>query len=143
MLGEIHYKYLLRPSLTTSEYIKVVDGTLEPMPPVEELFTQHFVEIDALKKAAKPYAGVEKAGVHDVVLSNWNVVDIEIAFATDSNVETANSVPRLDFATLRRRNQHVEIVFFEAKHFTNRDFGGEEVLIPRSSAKSIPDSPRI
>ena len=117
--GEIHYKYLLRPRLTTSEYIKVVDGRLGPMPPVEGLFTQHLAEIDALKKAARPYAVAEKAGVHDVVLSNWNVVDIEIAFATDSNIETANSVPRLDFATLRRRNQHAEIVFFEAKDFTN------------------------
>ena len=87
--------------------------------PVEELFTQSLAEIDALKKAAGPYAGAEKAGVHDVVLSNWNVVDIEIAFATDSNDETASSVPRLDFAALRRRNQHVEIVFFEAKDFTN------------------------
>ena len=117
--GEVHYKYLLRPRLATSEYIKVVDGRPEPLPPVEELFTQSLAEIDALKKAAGPYAGAEKAGVHDVVLSNWNVVDIEIAFATDSNDETASSVPRLDFAALRRRNQHVEIVFFEAKDFTN------------------------
>ena len=121
VFGEVHYKYLLRPRLTTSEYIKVVDGRPEPLPTVEEVFTQSLAEIDALKTAAGPYAGAEKAGVHDVVLSNWNVVDIEIAFATGSNDETESSAPRVDFAALQRRNHHVEIVFFEAKDFTNRE----------------------
>ena len=127
VLGEVHYKYLQRPRLTTAEYIEVVNGRLESMPPVEELFTQSLAEISALKIAAKPYAGSEKVGVHEVVLSNWNVVDLEIAFATRSNDETTSSVPRPDFAALQRRNQYIEIVFFEAKHFTNRELrrGGD------------------
>ena len=121
VFGEVHYKYLLRPRLTTSEYIKVVDGRPAPLPPVEEVFTRTLAETDALKTAAGPYAGAEKAGVHDVVLSNWNVVDIEIAFATSSNDETESSAPRVDFAALQRRNKHIEIAFFEAKDFTNRE----------------------
>ena len=127
VFGEVHYKYLLRPRLTTSEYIKVVDGRPEPLPPVEQVFTRTLAEIDALKTAAGPYAGAEKAGVHDVVLSNWNVVDIEVAFATGSNDETESSAPRVDFAALQRRNQHIEIAFFEAKDFTNRELrkGGD------------------
>lgn len=76
-------------------------------------------EVDALKTAARPYAGAEKAGVHDIVLSNWNVVDIEIAFATGSDDETESSAPRVDFAALQMRSRHIEIVFFEAEDFTN------------------------
>ena len=33
VFGEVHYKYLLRPRLTTSEYIKIVDGTPASLPP--------------------------------------------------------------------------------------------------------------
>ena len=119
VFGEVHYKYLLRPQLTTSEYIRIVDGRPASLPPVEEAFTRTLAEIDALKTAARPYAGAEKAGVHDVVLSNWNVVDIEIAFATGSDDATESSAPRVDFAALQVRGRHTEIVFFEAKDFTN------------------------
>ena len=121
VVGEVHYKYLLRPTLSTSEYIRIRDGRPESLPPVEHMFTGSLVDLDALKTAARPYAGLEKAGVHDVVLSNWNVVDVEIAFATGESDESETSVPRVDFAVLQQRNRHVELVFFEAKHFTNSE----------------------
>ena len=119
VFGEVHYKYLLRPQLTTSEYIKIVDGRPASLPPVEDAFTRTLAEIDALKTATRSYAGAEKTGVHDIVLSNWNVVDIEIALATGSDDETESSTPRVDFAALQVRGRHTEIVFFEAKDFTN------------------------
>ena len=121
VVGEVHYKYLLRPTLATSEYIRIRDGRPESLPPVEHMFTGSLVDLDALKTAARPYAGLEKAGVHDVVLSNWNVVDVEIAFATGESDKSETSVPRVDFAVLQQRNRHFELVFFEAKDFTNTE----------------------
>ena len=121
VVGEVHYKYLLRPTLATSEYIRIRDGRPESLPPVEHMFTESLVDLDALKTAARPYAGLEKAGVHEVVLSNWNVVDVEIAFATGESDESETSAPRVDFAVLQQRNRHVELVFFEAKNFTNTE----------------------
>ena len=120
VVGKIHYKYLLRPHLTASEYVEVVEGTVS-LPKVEEAFTKSISETEALKKASEPYAGPEQAGVHDVVLANWNIVDVEIAFPTDSADESKSSAPRVDFAALREGDRDIELVFFEAKHFTNSE----------------------
>ena len=130
LVGEVHYKYLLAPRLATSDYIRIVDGRPDSLPPIEQVFTQNLADIDALKTAAKPYAGVEKSGVHDIVHSNWNVVDVEVAFSVGSD-KLEKSAPRVDFAALQRRNRHVEIVFFEAKEFANSEL--------RKSANADPE----
>ena len=83
------------------------------------MFTKDMADINALKKAAKPYAGDEKTGVHNIVLANWNVVDLEIAIAASSRDEEDKSAPRIDFAALKKTGPGFEIVFFEAKDFSN------------------------
>ena len=127
VVGEVHYKYLLRPRLLSSEYVRIVDGRPESLPPVEHMFTQSLAELVALKTAARPYAGAEKRGVHDVVLSNPNIVDIEVAFSTGLGDELEGSAPRVDFAALQRKSRHIEVVFFEAKDFSNKELraGGD------------------
>ena len=127
VVGETHYKYLLRPQL--NEYVKIIDGKPKSLPSVEDMFTRNLTKIDALKKAAEPYAGPEKTGVHNIVLRNPNIVDLEIAFATSSSDEADKSAPRVDFAALQMTDQGAEIVFFEAKDFTNpelRKSGGAD-----------------
>ncbi len=118
IVGETHYKYLLKPSLTGSDYIKIVDGQPESQQ-LEDMFTKNLADTDDLKKAAKPYAVPEKTGVHNIVLANPNIVDLEIAFAASSSDEADKSAPRMDLAALKKTGRGFEIVFFEAKHFKN------------------------
>ena len=117
MSEKTHYKYLLKPSLTGSDYIKIVDGQPESQQ-LEDMFTKNLADTDDLKKAAKRYAGDEKTGVHNIVLANSNVVDLEIAISSD---EEDKSAPRIDFAALKKTDRGYEIVFFEAKDFSNGD----------------------
>ena len=130
VVGEVHYKYLLRPRLTTSEYVKVIDG-VPSLPAACKMFTQNLAEVREIKKATRPHASAEKSGVHDVVLSNWNIVDVEIAFATDSGDESEGFARRVDFAALQKGDRCVEIVFFEAKDFTNSELRAKGVADPK------------
>ena len=85
------------------------------------MFTKNLADTDDLKKAAKRYAGSEKTGVHNIVLANPNIVDLEIAFAAGSSDEADKSASLIDFAALKKTGQGFEIVFFEAKDFSNGD----------------------
>lgn len=115
--GAVHYKYLLKPSFEL-EYVSVVDGR----PKVQEhgdFFLSDLSDISSLKKAATPYAGIEKAGVHDIIKNNPNVVDVEIAFGSIGADDGKATAPRVDFAALQEDADAVRLTFFEAKHFSN------------------------
>ena len=114
IVGEVHYKYLLRPSMC-NEYVKVVGGkaTLDD---AKSWFLTDVSEVDSLKSAATPYAGPEKTGVHEILQANTNILDIEIAFGKD---EFDTGAKRLDFAALQCAGDDVRVVFFEVKHFDN------------------------
>lgn len=117
LCGDIHYKYLLKPT-RKPEYVSVVDGT----PSVEshaDLFLSDLSDVASLKKAASPYVGVEKAGVHDIIRSNPNIVDVEIAFGSTEGDDGKPTAPRVDFAALQEDEDAVRLRFFEAKHFSN------------------------
>ena len=95
------------------------------------MFTKDMADINALKKAAKPYAGDGKTGVHNIVLANWNVVDLEIAFVTSSSDEADKSASFIDFAALQKTGRGFEIVFFEAKHFSNGALRASGDAVPK------------
>ena len=113
--GSTHYKYLLHPS-NSNPYLKIVDGRAELPHDPSDLFIRSVDSLNDLKKAAQPFAGNEKSGVHDILVSNHNVLDVEIAFGAD---ELDSSSPRVDFAALKSGDGTTELVFFEAKHFDN------------------------
>ena len=117
IVGEVHYKYLLRPSLA-KPYLKVKDGEVHLPDDPKQLFQHSVDNIDDLKRAAQPYAKAEKTGVHDILHSNHNILDVEIAFGA---VESDPSVSRLDFAAITEAGDGTNIVFFEAKHFDNKE----------------------
>lgn len=114
---EIHYKYLLRPDVGESDggkwYVNVdIDGGRPIFPKDKErYFIENVTDLVLLKKAAEPYAGVEKTGVHEVVLKNKNILDVEIAQGND----------RIDFVALQETGRVIALVFFEAKHFANSE----------------------
>lgn len=123
MEGEVHYKYLLRPDITPEpEYVKVVDGKAS-LPADTSWLSNDMSDIASLKKAVQPYAGDEKTGVHDIVMANPNVIDVEIALPKDKDTAGA---PRLDFAALRPADEGTKIVFFEAKHFGNQELRAKD-----------------
>ena len=117
IVGQIHYKYLLRPSMS-NEYVKFSSGKLELDDAGTKFLTtvSEVDSLDSLKRAATPYAGAEKTGVHDILKANDEILDVEIAFGKD---EADTGAPRLDFAALQVSGNDVKVVFFEAKHFNN------------------------
>lgn len=66
VVGRVHYKYLLRPSVDTP-YAELVDHTYRLPVESRELFATSppscAAEIRALKAATKPYAEEEKSGI--------------------------------------------------------------------------------
>lgn len=126
MVGQVHYKYLLRADLD-HPYITVCDGRPEFRNGAQDLFLHSFADIGALKQAAEPYVGSEKAGVHHIVLSNPNILDVEIAFRIGRTTKSAASAPRVDFAAIR----DATVVLYEAKHFNNHELRAEGNSVPR------------
>lgn len=126
---EIHYKYLLKPSIEDSPYIGFSEAGPNLPTDLRNIFLGSLDDVDELKRAVAPYADAEKKGVHDVVVSgkNPNVVDLEIA------ISEGKSAPRIDLAAVQKDTDlrgTVKLVFFEAKHFQNKEL--------RSSTDKIP-----
>ncbi len=119
LVGETHYKYLLRND-APKQYVRV-DGGVVKLPDASALFHADLSDVPALKRAAAPFVGEEKAGVHQIVLSNPNVVDVEVTFGLKGNGEKAPATRRIDFAALRPAAGGAEIVFYEAKLFSNSE----------------------
>lgn len=141
LIGKIHYKYILNPSLKP-EYCKVIDGKPELPNGTGGVgsFIANFSNLDLLKRASKPYAGDEKYGVSKIIAVHPNIIDAEVAFsdlgdsAEDDDAppeETVDSKsrhnPRIDFVAAQEDGKRLKLVFFEAKYFTNHELksGGE------------------
>ena len=134
IIGETHYKYLLKPR-KKSKYIKIetVNGKA-CLSDTKCLFVDDLTNVEDIKKAAEPYAGPEKEGVHDIILANPNILDVEIAFGIPGTDEEDRSVPRVDFSALQPTDQNIKnikIVFFEAKHFTNKELRASNKKVPK------------
>ena len=119
MVGQVHYKYLLRPD-SDDPYITVLDGRPDFRVGARNLFLRGFDDIGALKRAVEPYVGTEKAGIQNIVRDNPNILDVEIAFRVSGTDETGASAPRVDFAAIRVADRRATVVLYEAKHFSNR-----------------------
>ena len=115
LVGHIHYKYLLNPS-RRPEYVRVVNGVAELPERTRVLFLES-IDVPRLKKTVSRYAEAEKTGVHKAVMSEHDrsVLDVEIAFGG------VGSAPRIDIATLQDTDFGPTLMFFEAKHFKNKD----------------------
>ena len=134
--GQIHYKYLLKPSIKGSPYIKVLKSRVNLPADLESLFLDgldNFLDrrddVEELKRAVKRYADAEKSGVHNVVMSgkNPNVLDLEIA------ISIGKAASRVDLAALHEDTGQpgiVKLVFYEAKHFKNQELRSSTDRIP-------------
>jgi hypothetical protein len=130
LLGQTHYKYLLHPGKNLKPIISA-DGTIKNLKEVLILKLDE-KNLKLVKKASSVYAGDEKKGIQWILNSNPNIIDMEIAFTKEAakqeaevmeDVEEAKrpTAPRLDFAALQQNAGGVELVFFEAKLFSNKE----------------------
>jgi len=88
-----------------------------------------------LKRSARWYAEAEKTGLHQILKSNRNVIDVEITLSHQSDEEAAveegkgqarRVADRIDFAAIQERGDKPYIVFFEAKRFDNSELKSKE-----------------
>ena len=132
LVGRTHYKFLLRDKIPGNQYIYSADGKMQmSQSAVAGVFIHDLSNLRSLKAACIPYAGVEKTGVHEIIKSNRNVVDVEIALTGQKEDELKPTALRFDFAALQERAQTIELVFFEAKHFSNSELRANRNQTPR------------
>ena len=127
LVGSANYKYLLDPRLD-DENIEVVGGEPQFRKYGDRtFFVKDIASVDDLKRAARPYAEEEKKGVHAIILKNPGVVlDVEIA------ISDGRTARRIDLAAMHRVNGGIQVKFYEAKHFSNRELrakGGDPQVI--------------
>ncbi|MGB9292594.1 MAG: hypothetical protein WCB64_04710 [Desulfobaccales bacterium] len=138
LLGRTHYKFLLDPYKNL--YVKSYDG--EPNlyessdekanhddKDLKKLFINNFNKLKEIKRASLYYAGEEKKGIQKILMSNQNIIDVEIALTDEGAKESSEELPdverkrsrapRIDFAALQKSDKGWELVFFEAKLFSN------------------------
>ncbi len=129
LAGAVHYKYLLRPEAKTTPYLQIEDGRFRLENPTD-FFLDDVTDIADLRRAADVFAGEEKTGVHQIVMSNPNIIDVEVAFGAEDEQSGAQVAQRIDFAALRHGKVGAELAFFEAKTFANPEI--------RASGRAVP-----
>jgi hypothetical protein len=81
--------------------------------------------LSKIKMAADLFSGMEKQGVHALVLGNENVIDVEICLDA-KDLDTERDYPRIDIAALEQRPDGYKVVFWEAKLFVNPELRAKE-----------------
>jgi len=133
LVGKTHYKYLLHPDKEPLS-VDIENGQVSKSSlDATNRFVNKLDEINLLKRASTPYAGLEKKGIHEIIKANPNIVDVEIAITKESmekeliseddeSQKSNKTAPRIDFAAFQqRKDKKIELVFFEAKHILNRE----------------------
>ena len=118
LTGKTHFKYLIDLTIDDkdSDYIKFSDGKFRPVT-IKEPYRDILENIEGIKQSTRLYQGDEKKGVHQISIHNANVIDTEIQIPGENL--------RVDFAALRKVNDEIRIVFYEAKLFVNDDLRSE------------------
>lgn len=115
-----HYKYLLKPNIVDA-YVTGSNGKVEVSNPANA-FTSDLSDLASLKRAARPFAGGEKSFVADVISSSDNTFDVEIALRREAASEGSQAAAdRIDIAALSTRGSDVQVTFYEAKLFDNKE----------------------
>ncbi len=119
-----HEKYLIDPKLASQ--VQLIDHTFDVDRLIKKGFMREYegkATLAKMKKAAGYFSGPEKRGCHEIALNNPAVIDCEIAFPgfvlPDDGTE--NDKGRVDLACLEQDAEEVRLVFWEAKHYSNKE----------------------
>ncbi|MCB9481801.1 MAG: hypothetical protein H6680_08310 [Desulfobacteraceae bacterium] len=139
---ETHYKYLLSPAPSKGKSVLIKTETSSFFEEnTDEFIKNYFItkrnDIKALKKSSSVYGGVEKEGIQKILKSNNNIIDLEIALThEDETIEnhlgTGNrkTAKRIDFAAIQSLENNYELVFVEAKDFSNKELRANDDNVP-------------
>jgi len=121
LVGATHFKYLV-PISRSETYIKFQNGKYdEDQLNAIQFSTNLKRDLAAIKNASTPYRSEEAKGVHDIIRSNNNIIDTEIAFGDEGN--------RIDFAAFKDGPKRPELVFYEAKLLNNKEVSGQDPAV--------------
>lgn len=148
-IAKTHYKYLVKPNLNKNENCLI--KTTENMAFIPEsskgtldyYLTKSLYEIESIKKASTAYGGIEKEGIQKILNSNINIIDLEVALTktalqSEDDIDK-DSAKRIDFAAIHENAQsQFELVFFEAKHYSNKELRAKGNALPAVLKKQIP-----
>jgi len=125
-----HYKFLINPKLK-NPYFETQDDKYQ-IPTLNNVFISSISNISLIKRSIKVYSGEEKSGVHTISLKAGNVLDVEIALEKENESEDdgRKSTDRIDFLRVEDHKEQLKLVFYEAKHYSNKEI--------RASGKTDP-----
>jgi L-ascorbate metabolism protein UlaG (beta-lactamase superfamily) len=127
-----HVKYLVRQQQVLAE---LIEGSFKSSKEIVWSRYDSQRTLADMMRSATDLAGVEKAGLHPLILGSPHVIDVEVSLDRAGNEAPAEMTPtqdagrpgrsearpqdRLDVTTVERQGDDIAIVFHEAKHFTN------------------------
>jgi hypothetical protein len=117
---DTHVKYLLDPD--RSDRVALNNNGTFDFDLVGTPILGRYVSgtLSKLKRAADLFSGMEKQGVHAIAQANEDVIDVEIMLDA-KDLDTKRKYPRIDIAAFEQRSDGVELVFWEAKLFANKE----------------------
>ena len=113
-----HVKYLLDPDRSDRVALYEIGTFHEVSTPMLARYGSG--TLSKLKRAADLFSGMEKQGVHAIVRANENIIDVEIRLDA-RDLDSDRNQPRIDIAAFEQRLDGVELVFWEAKLFVNKE----------------------
>ena len=135
-----HVKYLLDPDRSDRVALKA-DGSFHVMAtPMIEKYAEGV--LGKLKRAADLFSGREKQGVHAIAQANANVVDVEVRLDA-KDLDTDRDQPRIDIAAFEQQADGVELVFWEAKLFVNKELRAAGASSKAKVVKQIEEYRRV
>lgn len=128
-----HVKYLVRDD--SDPYIRMHNGTFDYRDrPYLQGDYQEKISLRQMKAAAKTFSGVESMGVYAAIKDDPFVIDVEVAFNRTSevpehdDVEAGRKQDRVDVVRLRKSENGFDLIFWEAKHFSNPELFNDKIL---------------
>jgi hypothetical protein len=116
-----HVKYLLDPDRSDRVTLDENSNFHAVSTPMLAHYTLGTLgTLGKLKRAANLFSGMEKQGVHAIVNANANIIDVEIRLDA-RDLDSDRDQPRIDIAAFEQQPNEVELVFWEAKLFANKE----------------------
>lgn len=123
----VHVKYLIRPN---QSYVSLKSGQFAHAGEAPVFSSYDGLKtLNSMIKAAQLHVGLEKAGLHPMLIGNNNVIDSEIALVRlegaaapldeGENIGSTRKQDRIDAAIVTSDGPLPMIRFYEAKHFKN------------------------
>lgn len=124
-----HPKYLVDPNLARPVTFTGSAFEINSLRPLAAVY-EGPVTLARMKRAAQLYSLKEKQGVQDIARANPNVIDTEIAFSREMELDKSPYVPRIDLACLRDVNGSIRLRFWEAKLYGNSEIRASGDTLP-------------